>query len=45
VRAVMRMNTEQAPKMSMREPTGHNNWEGCHDWGSERDTHLIVPPG
>ena len=45
MRAVMRVNTVQAPKMSMRKPTRHNNEEGRRDWGSERDTHPINLPG
>jgi hypothetical protein len=45
VRAVMRVNIVQAPKMLMRKPTRHNNEEGRCGWASERDTHLTVPPG
>jgi len=29
VRAVMKVNIVQAPKMSMQKPTRHNNEEGC----------------
>ena len=45
MRAVTRVNTVQAPKMSMRKPTRHNNEEGRCDRVSERDTPPIVPPG
>jgi len=45
VRAVMKVNIVQAPKMSMQKPTRHNNEEGRRDWGSERDTHPIGLPG
>ena len=45
MRAVTRVNTVQAPKMSMRKPTRHNNEEGRRGRGSERDTHPIDPPG
>jgi hypothetical protein len=45
VRAVMRVNTVQAPKMPMRKPTRHNNEEGRRGQGSERDIHLTIPPG
>ena len=45
VRAVTEVNIVQAPKMSMRKPTRHNNEEGRCGWGSERDSHPTVPPG
>jgi len=45
VRAVMKVNTVQAPKRLMRKPTRHNNEEGRRGRASERDTHPTVPPG
>ena len=45
MRAVTRVNTEQASKHPMLEPTRHNNGEGRCDQGSERDRRLIIQPG
>ena len=45
MRAVTQVNTEQAPKLPMREPTRHNNEEGRCGWVSERGTHPTVSPG
>jgi hypothetical protein len=45
MQAVTRVNAEQASKDAMRKPTRHNFGEGCHCKGSERKTHLAVPPG
>lgn len=45
VRAATRVNTEQASKQPMWEPTRPNNGEGRSQRGSERDTHPTIPPG
>ena len=45
MRAVTEVNTVQAPKTSMQEPTRHNNGEGRRGWGSERETHPTILPG
>ena len=45
MRAVTRVNVEQAPKTAMWKPTRHNNEEGRSRRGSERDTHPTIPPG
>jgi len=45
MRAVTQVNTEQAPKLSMREPTCHNNEEGRRGWVSERGTRPTISPG
>ncbi len=45
MRAVTRVNVEQASKPLMWKPTRHNNEEGRCRWGSERDTQPAIPPG
>jgi hypothetical protein len=45
MRAVTRVNAEQASKDAMRKPTRQNSGEGSHRKGSERSEHLVVPPG
>jgi len=45
MRAVTRVNVEQAPKREPWKPTRHNNEEGRSRRGSERVTHPTIPPG
>src|SRR3712207_8884151 len=45
VRAATRVNTEQASKESMWEPTRHTNGEGRRRRRSERDLQPAIPPG
>ena len=45
MRAITRVNVEQAPKRAMRKPTRLKYGEGCHRAGSERQTHRPDPPG
>ena len=45
VRAVTRVNIEQASKSSMWKPTRHNNEEGRRRGRSEREAQSAVPPG
>ncbi len=45
MQAVTRVNVEQASKWVMRKPTRLEYGEGCHRWGSERNTHPPIPPG